>query len=128
VTYPAPATPPVAVPPATTRRPVRVWDIVVTVVLVVLLGILALFASYFGLFFSMASDGCFDDNCNYDLLTFGVWFAVISPWVLLLITIGVAVTLLIRRRLAFWVPLAGAALTIVGFFVAVAIVGAAVGT
>lgn len=109
------------------RRPVRVWDIVVTAVLLVLLGIAAAIASYFGLFLAMASDGCFD-SCNEGMLSFGVWFAVISPWVVLLLALAAAVALLILRRLAFWVPLTGAALTVATFFVAVGIVGAAVGT
>ncbi|MFD1491560.1 MULTISPECIES: DUF6264 family protein [Microbacterium] len=113
--------------PPRTARPVRVWDIVLTVVLLILLAIFAALASYFGLFLAMASDGCFDDNCNDGLLTFGVWFAAISPWVTLLLGLVGAVILLVVRRVAFWVPLVSAALMVLTFFVAVAIVGAAVG-
>ncbi len=114
--------------PPRTARPVRVWDIVLTAVLLILLGIFAAVASSLGLFLAMASDGCFGDSCAEGLLTFGVWFAVISPWVTLLLAIAAAVWLLIVRRLAFWVPLAAAALTVVTFFAALAMVGVAVGT
>jgi membrane protein YdbS with pleckstrin-like domain len=113
--------------PARQQRPVRVWDVVVTLVLLVLSVIFAALASYFGAFLAMASDGCFDDRCNDGLLTFGVYFAMLSPWVWLLLSIGAAIALLVTRRLAFWVPLAGVGLTVVTFFVAVAMVGAAVG-
>ncbi|QEW04126.1 DUF6264 family protein [Microbacterium lushaniae] len=126
MTYPAPS-PSTRAPTRRTGRPVRVWDIVLTVLLLLLLAVFAALASYFGLFLGMASDGCFDDNCDYGMLSFGVWFAAISPWVILLLAIVGAVTLLIVRRLAFWVPLTAAALNVVIFFVAAAIVEAAVG-
>lgn len=111
---------------STAHRPVRVWDIVVTAVLVVLLAIFAFFASFFGAFLAMASDGCGGGNCDYDLMMFGIGLALISPWVILLAAAVVAIVLLVRRRLAFWVPLIGAVLMVAMWMAGAAIVGASV--
>lgn len=108
-------------------RRVRVWDLVLTILLLLLLALFAAAASYFAVFLAFASDGCGGGTCDEGLLNLGFWFAVISPWVLLVIAFVVGIVLLVLRRLAFWVPLTAAALIVGCFFVGVAIVGAAVG-
>ncbi len=105
----------------------RVWDIVLTIVLLVLLIGAAALASYFGIFLAFASDGCGGDTCNEGLLNFGFWFAVISPWVLWVLALIGAIALLVLRRLAFWVPLVASSLMVGGFLVGFLIVGAATG-
>jgi len=108
--------------PEPVRRSSRTWDIVLTIVFLVLLPLAALAASYAGLFLAFASDACGVQNCNSDLMNLGLWSAVISPWVVLLIGVVVSIVLLVKRRLAFWVPLAAMALMTALWFVSAAIV------
>ncbi|WIM20962.1 DUF6264 family protein [Microbacterium sp. zg-B185] len=109
------------------RRPAIVWDIVVTLILLVCLGILTLITSYFGLFLAMASDPCGGTaQCDTDLIGLGVLAAVGLPWIVLLIAAVVAIVLLVKRRLAFWVPLLAAPLTIASWFVGAAMASAGV--
>lgn len=110
-------------PPRPARRG---WDLVITVVLLVLLPLAALACSYAGFFLAFASDACGSVTCDYGVMNFGLWFAVLAPWVVLLLTVVVAIIRLVRHRIAFWVPLAGIALMAVTWFVAAAIVGAGV--
>jgi len=108
--------------PEAARQPARTWDVVLTIVFLVLSPLAALAASYAGLFLAFAADACGSQNCNTDLMNLGLWSAVIAPWVVFLIAVVVAIVLLVTRRLAFWVPLAGMALMTALWFVSAAIV------
>lgn len=112
--------------PEPTVRKARSWDVALTIILLVLLPLLALGASYAGVLLAFAADQCGPSNCDTGLMNIGFWTAVISPWVILLIGVVAAIVRLVRHRLAFWVPLA----TIVGmaavWFIAAAFVGAGV--
>jgi sterol desaturase/sphingolipid hydroxylase (fatty acid hydroxylase superfamily) len=107
-------------------RRVRVWDVALSVVLLVLLTLFTLGASYAGLVLGLASDACSPQTCDFALLNGGVWFALIAPWVVLLLAVALAVVQLVRHRIAFWVPPAAALLDVGLWFVGAAIVGAAV--
>ncbi|WP_147424033.1 DUF6264 family protein [Microbacterium sp. AG1240] len=113
-------------PERASRRAPRVWDVALTVVLLVLLTLFALAASYAGFLLAGASDACATVSCDVETMNVGLWFGVISPWAVLLLSVVAAVVRLVRQRLAFWVPLAGAALMVALWFVAAAIVGSAV--
>lgn len=113
-------------PPEPTRPRRRRWDLALTIVLLVLLPLLAVACSYAGFFLAFASDACGAIACDYGLMNVGLWSAVISPWVVLLGTVVVAIVRLVRRRLAFWVPLAGSVVMVAAWFIAAAIVGAGV--
>lgn len=104
----------------------KAWDVALTIVLLVLLPLAALAVSTLSYFLAMASDMCIAGTCDMGVLNTGVWFAIISPWVILVLTLVVAIIRLVRHRLAFWVPLTGAALMVAMFFVGFAIVGAAI--
>jgi uncharacterized BrkB/YihY/UPF0761 family membrane protein len=127
VTYPMPPTSYRTLQPERTARPVKVWDVVLTVVFLVALVIAAPVATFAGAFLAMASDACGGGGCNEALLNFGVWFGVIEPWVVMLLALTASILLLVFRRVAFWVPLLGIVLMIAFWFVGAAIVGAAVG-
>lgn len=112
MTFPQPPqpTPPAwnpPVPPAS-KRPVKVWDVVVTIILLVGAAVLAALASLMGMFLVMASDPCGARDCSTELITIGWLMGMILPWVVLVVTAVVAIVLLVKRRLAFWVPLVGA--------------------
>jgi uncharacterized BrkB/YihY/UPF0761 family membrane protein len=114
-----------AVPPPG-KRPMRTWDLVVTIVLLVLSGVLAAIMSFFGFFLAMAGDSCGARDCNSDLIATGLMVAVALPWILLVVVAVVAIVLLVRRRLAFWVPLVGAVLIIASWPIGALIASAGV--
>jgi uncharacterized BrkB/YihY/UPF0761 family membrane protein len=115
-----------AVPPPPGKRPVRTWDLVVTILLLVLDGVLAAIMSFFGFFLAMAGDSCGARDCNSDLIAVGLMVAVALPWLLLIIVAVVSIVLLVKRRIAFWVPLIGAVLIIASWFVGAVIASAGV--
>jgi len=94
------------------KRPVRTWDVVVTIILLVLDVILTAMVSFSGLFLAMASDSCGVRDCNTELIATGMMVAVGLPWVVLVAVVVVAIVVLVLRRLAFWVPLVGGVLIV----------------
>ena len=105
-------------PPTTPpKRPVRVWDIVLTILLLLAVAVVTLIASIFGLYLAMAADSCGVRDCDTELIAVGMLFAAVMPWVLLGLAVIGSIVLLILRRLAFWVPLVAAILIIVAFFI-----------
>jgi hypothetical protein len=116
---PTPQHPLDTVPPASGRRqrPARIWDIVLTVVLLLAVAGLTLIVSIFGLYLAMAADVCGVRECDTDLIAVGMLFAAVIPWIVLAVTVVGSIVLLILRRLAFWVPLVGAVLVVAAFFI-----------
>jgi uncharacterized BrkB/YihY/UPF0761 family membrane protein len=109
------------------KRPVIVWDVIVTIVLLV--GLIAVDAaiSFAALFLVMMSDSCGTTApCNDTLLTVGWLVAVIGPSMIVLATIVVAIIAMVRRRLSFWMALTGAAVALGVWGVGVALVYSAV--
>jgi uncharacterized membrane protein YjgN (DUF898 family) len=99
---------------------------VVTIVLLVLAGVLAAIMSFFGFFLAMAGDSCGARDCNSDMIAVGLMVAVALPWLLLIIVAVVAIVMLVKRRIAFWVPLIGGVLIIGSWFLGAAIASAGV--
>ena len=110
-------------PPRPTRRG---WDLALTIILLVLLPLTALACSYAGFFLAFASDACGSVRCDYAVMNFGLWFAVIAPWAVLLLAVIAAIVRLVRHRITFWVPLVGIVVMAATWFVAAAIVSAGV--
>lgn len=117
---------PATVPPTVRRgrRPVRWADVIVSIVLLVVLIGAAVTASVFGAFLSYASRSCDPAGCNYDVLSTGVWFAVLSPWAVAIVAIAGSVVLMVLRRLSFWVPLTAFALMVALWLVGAVLVWA----
>jgi hypothetical protein len=137
--HPAPAATAAAPPPypggpaysapaedAPLKRPVKVLDVVITIVLLVADGVLAGLASVMGMFLVMASDPCGNLTCDGSLIAIGWMMGMILPWVAFAITVVVAIILMVKRRLAFWVPLAGAALIVLSLVLAFVVTAAGV--
>lgn len=111
---------PAAVP---ARRPLRVWDLVIAILLTVLNIGLAVLLLVLAPFLVMASDPCGSaTRCNLDQMGVGFGIAVIGPVVATALGIAATVVLLALRRLAFWVPLVGAALALGLFALGAALV------
>lgn len=112
--------------PEPTVRAARAWDVALTIVLLVLLPLAALGASYAGVLLAFAADSCGTVICDAGLMNTGFWLAVVSPWVVLVIGVVIAIVRLVRHRLAFWVPLVTLVAMAAVWFVAAAFVGAGV--
>ncbi|ORM26955.1 hypothetical protein [Williamsia sp. 1135] len=102
-------------PPRTTNQ---VVDIVMTVVMLVVQGLAFLISVYISFFFGMATDSC-SGECNTAPLDAAFVVTDGGGLATLALAIIVSIVLLVRRRLAFWVPLVGIAIQI-----ALVIVGA----
>lgn len=62
---------------------------------------------FFSMFWVMATDACSSETCNYNVLTYAyVANDLVGGVVALAITVA-AVILMIRKRIAFWLPLIG---------------------
>jgi hypothetical protein len=106
------------------RPPRRTWDVVLTIVLLVLSVLLALLLLVISPFLAFASDSCGSGpaECNLDQMTAGFLVAAVTPAIVSILGIAVAIVLLVLRRLAFWVPLATMLLALCLFAVGVALV------
>ncbi|WP_431198012.1 hypothetical protein [Leifsonia xyli] len=88
------------------RRPVVVWDLVTTIVLVVLAAIIAAVLTFAAFFLVFASDPCGASTvCDTGRMGVGFFIALLGPAAVTLVTVIVAVVLLVVRRRAFWVPI-----------------------
>lgn len=104
-------------------RPRRTWDLVLTIVLLVLSFGGALVMSFLALFLlAFGSDSCVVRECNYDIMSTGMMIGFIGPWIPAVLALIVSIVLLVLRRIAFWVPIVGGVLSvgalILGFVVA----------
>ena len=106
----------------------RTWDIVATVVELIVLALVGMVSSFAGLMLVMASDSCGTGTteCSTGVILLGVGLAVIAPWVALLAMGTWAVVRLVRRKLAWWVPLLAVPLWALVFALGVAVTFAGV--
>ncbi len=107
-------------------RPHRLWDIALSTVLLVGGAAAAGFGSVLALFLAFASDSC-GAGCSITQMEVGMWTAILAPWVAWLAGVVVVILLLVRRRIAFWVPFAGLAAGVLGWLLGAWLVGAALG-
>jgi hypothetical protein len=118
-------TTPSAAVPATSARPRRTWDLVLSIVLLVLMCGLGLILFLVAPMMFMAGDPCGASvACDSGQIANGVLLAWLGPPVVILAGLIATVILLATARLAFWVPLVASGLAI-GIFVlgAVLVVG-----
>ncbi|WP_460775894.1 DUF6264 family protein [Microbacterium sp. GXF7504] len=97
------------------RPRLRLGDTIATVLLIVLGAAVAGVGSVMALFLAFASDGCASDGCAARIEV-GMLTAMFTPWVLWFVGVVWAIVRVVRRRLAFWVPLAAAALGVAVWF------------
>ncbi len=99
------------------KRPVIVWDLVLTIVLLVVLVGVALLASFFSFFLAFASDPCGAAvECDTDRMALGMLIAMIGPLAVGLVTLVAAIVVLVLKRIAFWIPIVGIVLVAGIFF------------
>jgi hypothetical protein len=109
---------------APARRRVIVWDLVTTIVLLVLLAGLGFVLFFFSFFLAFASDSCgASSTCDSDRIATGMLVAMLLPIAVGVLAIVAAVIVLVLRRIAFWIPILGIVLMIGAF-----VLGAAIAT
>ncbi|WP_395245183.1 hypothetical protein ACGGZK_05115 [Agromyces sp. MMS24-K17] len=111
---------PVTAPPPT-RRPVIVWDLVLTIVLLVVLVGLTAVLFFLSFFLAFAGDSCGAVECNYDVMGTGMVVAMFGPPIVALLALVAAIIVLVLKRIAFWIALVGIVLAVGVFFLGAAI-------
>ena len=102
---------------AAPKRPVIVWDLVLTIGLLVLMVGTALVAFFLSFFLAFAGDPCGSGiTCDYDRMGTGMLVAMIGPLAVGLLALVAAIIVLVLKRIAFWIPIVGTVL-IIGVFV-----------
>lgn len=97
-----------------TPRPRRTWDLILTIVLLIAYLLGTLVASFSAFFLAFAGDSCGASSvCDENQMANGMMIALYAVWIPALFVVIGAIVLLVLRRLAFWVPLVGGALTII---------------
>lgn len=108
---------------APSRRPVKVWDLVLTIVLLLLMVGGGLLLGLFGfLLLAFGGDSCgASSTCDYGVMTTGAFAAVGGVALVGFLALVAAIVMLVLRRIAFWIPLAGIALMIAAFWIGASI-------
>lgn len=108
------ARPPRAARAARTARAPIVWDIVTSSVLLAVGVVIAAVLTFFAFFLVFASDSCGSGGTACDTGRMGAGFlvALLGPAIVTLAAIVVAIVLMVRRRVSFWVSIAGIVLAV----------------
>lgn len=110
----------VSVAPA--KRRVIVWDLVVTIVLLLLMAALGFVLFFFSFFLAFASDSCgASSTCDTNLIATGMLVAMILPIGVGVLALIAAIIVLVLKRIAFWIPIAGMLLMVGAFALGAAI-------
>jgi hypothetical protein len=97
--------------------------VITTTVLLVVGLVAAALLTFFAFFLVFASDPCGASTvCDTGRMGAGFLVALLAPGAVTIVAIVVAIVLLVRRRIAFWVPLAGILLAIGGWIGGAALV------
>lgn len=94
-------------------RPLRRrWDLVLSILGCLALGLLSIAFGYLAAVLAVFPAQCEGRNfaCDFDRIDWGVTIALLGPPILALIAVGVTIVRYLVGRLAFWIPIVGAAL------------------
>ncbi len=94
-----------------TSQPPRVrksWDLILTIVLLVLFAGWVIVCAFAGALLALTGDSCGSGAvCNDDQIGAAVYLGTLGPVVVGLVVFAVTISRLVRRRVAFFVPLVG---------------------
>lgn len=100
------------------KRPVIVWDLVLTIALLVVMIGAAVLASFLSFFLAFAGDSCGASvTCDTDRIAAGMLVAMIGPLAVAMLALIAGAVVLVLKRIAFWIPIVGIVL-VAGVFVA----------
>ncbi len=101
---------------APTKRPVIMWDLILTIVLLVVMIGVTLLASFLSFFLAFAGDSCGSGiTCDYDRMSTGMLIAMIGPLAVGMLALIASVIVLVLKRIAFWIPIVGIVLVVAVF-------------
>lgn len=84
--------------------------------------------AFASVFLVMVSDGCGSDGaCDFDLMTAGFFVALLGPPIVYLASVVWTIVRLVRRRLAWWLPVVGALLALGVWAIGLAMLQASLG-
>jgi sterol desaturase/sphingolipid hydroxylase (fatty acid hydroxylase superfamily) len=115
------------VPAPGSKKSRSTGDTVASIVLVLVAVFVNLGISFAGFMLVMMSDGC-RDTCDVGALTGGVIIASVAPSVVTVMGIIVTIVLVVRRRLAFWVPIATVGAQVIALAIGALIVFGSIGS
>jgi hypothetical protein len=91
----------------------RGWDTILSIILLILFAGWVIVCAFAGALISLVGDSCGSSaECNYDQIGTAAMVGMVGPVVIGLIIAGVTISRLVRKRIAFWVPLLGFVLTV----------------
>ena len=104
--------------PAKPARTVAVWDLVLTIALLLFVLLAAGIAGAAGIFLVLLTDSCGSGaNCVEPQLDNGYFIATVGVWIPAVLAIIASIIVLILKRRAFWIPLVGIMLIVVTWVV-----------
>jgi hypothetical protein len=112
---------------STPQRTRAVWDIVLSIVFLVIAAVSTVLGGFLGLFFAAFTDYCPPKTCNENLgiaEVLGVYGFLI---VVVLVAVILTIVFLTRRRRAWWLGAAATVISIICAIVAYALYSAAIG-
>lgn len=104
------------------KRPVIVWDVGVSIILMIVAAVIVAFLSLSAALLVFSSDSCGSESCNLVQLQAGWIGATIAPALTLIAGIVIAIVRMVRRRVSFWIPIVALAVAGVLWFVGVLLV------
>lgn len=119
-------TPSAPAPDKPSKPAAKVWDIILTIALVLVgwtvIGVLVIGGALLG----FAGDSCGEISCSFTQIGIGIIVAVFAPVIVFLIATVLAIVALVRRKLAWWIPLVGVVLAILAWVAGFLMVSTAV--
>lgn len=107
-------------------QPRNTVDLVISIVLMVLLVLLSAATSFVSLFVMMLTDSCSDGSCDTDGVGLGLGVTLAGPWVVTAVGITATIIFLLRRKLAFGIPIVAGVLAFSVFWYGLNLVESAV--
>ena len=98
---------------AAVPRQRKTWDLVLTIVLLVAYLAWSLLCAFAGALLAMAGDSCgASAECDDGVLATAFLVGSLGPIVLAVPVVVAAIIVLVRKRIAFWIPIVGSVLAL----------------
>jgi hypothetical protein len=111
----APESAPAAAPviPSKPARKVAAWDLILTIVLLLLVLLAGGIAGAAGIFLVFLTDSCGSGaNCVEPQLDNGYFIATVGVWIPAVLAVIASIIVLVLKRRAFWIPIVGIVLIV----------------
>lgn len=109
-----------AAPLSAEKRTVRRGDMIASIVLALIAVIANVIVTATAVPLVLLTDSC-DVTCNYTVIESGFIFALAVPSILTLIGIFITILRVVKRKLAFWIPLVAMAAAVMALVIGTAV-------